>query len=262
MKLVLWDFDWSLINENSDYYVVQELGDPHTIEMQKNYDRHAKTFTVLMREVFNDMCIRLGRTQEDFEKCLSKIPVFDENLGVIKSLHAHGVVQEVVSDANAYLIDTVLKSYNVRGAISTIRSHRAEWIEDEGSNGAECLYVSQLHGEDQPAHNCDVCPRHLCKGVVVQKSLESAQQREDSDCISHIAYVGDGYGDFCALRQILRYAQEKKGVKIALCIRKGYPLEKVVQQKAQLLPPRADRHFQFWENGRELSSILSNHVLA
>jgi hypothetical protein len=90
--LVLWDFDWSLINQNSDFWPVAQLfGDVYATELSPKWrDMKAEmgmSHCLFQDEVtFKELFTTYGKTREEYQDVLKGIPVFDENLMIIKSL--------------------------------------------------------------------------------------------------------------------------------------------------------------------------------
>ncbi len=92
--LVIWDFDWSLINENSDYYPNERLlKDQSALDgktLWATLDKESIGFTTYMdRYVWKAMFLDEKISRKTFEKSLSQIPVYPSNLSIVKSLHKH-----------------------------------------------------------------------------------------------------------------------------------------------------------------------------
>ena len=91
--LVVWDFDWSLVNENSDTFVLRELAPALTDEMKQLQAERPAIFgkgkwTALMDHLLTKLGEEhmVGRRQ--IEHCLEGIPVFVEVIQVVRELAA------------------------------------------------------------------------------------------------------------------------------------------------------------------------------
>lgn len=83
-RTVIWDFDWSLINENTDTWVfLQQPGGDKEWEHLKERQRQGVQWTRLMDEMLQRHCER-GRTVADLVVALQGIPVFPEHIEAVK----------------------------------------------------------------------------------------------------------------------------------------------------------------------------------
>lgn len=183
--LVVWDFDWSLIDANSDTHVVQDLDlSGSTWEKLKSKDADgALGWTQLM-----DWCVgelhALGITPGDIAASMASMPILEGARGAVAAAQAAGATQRILSDANQVYISTFLAPRpELAGAISSVETNGAAYGEDGR------LSITPHQPADAP-HGCDLCPPNLCKGAVLSRWLEAAAPRT---CV----YIGDGQGDFC-----------------------------------------------------------------
>ncbi|GKC91202.1 thiamine phosphate phosphatase-like protein, partial [Tanacetum coccineum] len=94
----------------------------------------------------------------------------------------------VLSDANQFFIETILKKHRVYDCFSKIIT--SPTVVDKEDR----LRIFPYHGSEVPPHGCDLCPPNLCKGIVVKQMQDSTS--EDVKKLV-IIYIGDGGGDFC-----------------------------------------------------------------
>ncbi|OLP97057.1 Inorganic pyrophosphatase 3 [Symbiodinium microadriaticum] len=159
-RLLVWDYDWSLINTNSDTFVVEKLRP----ELMARFDSPCSGgWTALMDRQM-------------------KVPVFEENLLAVRRAAEAEAAQIVLSDANTVFIEAFLQSAGLRSCFSEIITNAAEF------NSDGCLRVRPFH--EGPPHGCPLCPDNLCKGLVLRRLLADYQPQR-------VLYVGDGGGDFC-----------------------------------------------------------------
>lgn len=232
--VLVFDYDWSLINENSDTYLFQQLHadaaehlrsiataperrgdwtacvDEALVRMQTPASKDAApaaasasaSASANTREsTLSDEASRAGEAAAGataaasgepspavgvarIKECLARVPVLDGMLDALRLAAARpDCAVLLVSDANDVFIDVFLEHHGLRGAVAGVETNVA-YTDDAGR-----LRV-RAHVDAASPHACDLCPKNLCKGAVLDRLglLASAKQ---------IVYVGDGGGDFC-----------------------------------------------------------------
>eukprot|EP00927_Polykrikos_kofoidii_P071504 TRINITY_DN67769_c0_g1_i1.p1 TRINITY_DN67769_c0_g1~~TRINITY_DN67769_c0_g1_i1.p1 ORF type:complete len:292 (+),score=39.04 TRINITY_DN67769_c0_g1_i1:51-926(+) len=179
VTLVVWDYDWSLINTNSDTYVVEELCP--ALEERFNDRLAASAWTRLMDSLMAALFER-GVSREALAQCVENVPIYPGCLEAIRVCGTAGVEQVVLSDANTFFIEACLQRLGIRNHFSQVISNFGEF-DDKGR-----LHITEF-SRGVP-HGCPLCPPNLCKGAVLEQLR--ASKRPD-----RIIYVGDGGGDFC-----------------------------------------------------------------
>ncbi|KAL4855681.1 putative phosphatase phospho2 [Chlorella vulgaris] len=162
--LLAWDFDWSLVEENSD-----------TFEAAR----------------------QLGRTQADVEAALHATPLHSALADLLHACLAavgnQAVDIVVLSDANTVYIDTILSYRGLRHLVREVHTNPAGW------DASGTLRVQPYHASP---HGCSHrCPANLCKGKVLQEYL--GRRRAEGQQYSRVLYVGDGRNDFCPAQLLL-----------------------------------------------------------
>ena len=182
--LVVWDFDWSLINENSDTYVLEQVDAQVASRMEKKLldEGSGIGWTQLMDWSVGELH-KAGHTPQAIRKALVGIPVLGGALAAFDAAKAAGAQQRILSDANSVYISTILEARGLSDAVPVVVTNPAAF-DDEGR-----LHIKPLVPKELP-HACPRCPPNLCKGAVLESWLEELRPRR---CI----YVGDGGGDFC-----------------------------------------------------------------
>ena len=159
--LVVWDFDWSLVNENSDTYVVQQLRPAVWASVAALRTSRPEAFgdgkwTALMAEALRRLHAADVRGV-DIRGVLGTIPCFPETVATVQAIAARGWTQAILSDANTEYVAAVL---DARG----IGHHFARIVTNPAAYDAEgCLCVRPRQSPDAP-HACGRCPENLCKG--------------------------------------------------------------------------------------------------
>ncbi|CAG9466296.1 unnamed protein product [Pedinophyceae sp. YPF-701] len=155
--LVVWDFDWSMIEENSDTFVLRLLG---TEELFRENQR-SMPWTALMDHVFSAATSDTGlnRNPDDVFAACAQIPMAHGVPFAIRSLHARGATQCIISDANEVFIDMILEHLGLRDAIYEIHTNHAHFCATGKSrrlaDGAPQPARSAAHVlRVQPYHGC------------------------------------------------------------------------------------------------------------
>lgn len=184
-NLVVWDYDWSMIDTNSDTFVVQQLRP----ELMDCFRDPCASWTALMDSQMGRLFER-GVGRDELVSCVAAVPAHAGCLGAIRLCgEAFGddgqgtsVVQMILSDANTVFIEAFLERQALRGLFREVITNPAEF-DAEGR-----LRVSPYHSG--APHGCPLCPSNLCKGAVLERVRTALAP-------DRVVYVGDGGGDFC-----------------------------------------------------------------
>lgn len=182
---VFWDFDWSLVNENTDTWVVKQLAP----ELEEAFKHRQMGWTDIMAQQMIGLHEK-GHTEGGIAQCLRELPVDPNMVETVKLLRSAGVEQIIISDSNTFFIDTILQHHGIRDAFSRINTNGGVFTE------AGVLCVTPHHpptSTGMPPHECPLCPPNLCKGSVFDSQREGAVK---------VIYIGDGGGDFCATTKL------------------------------------------------------------
>lgn len=227
--IVCWDFDWSLVNENTDHYVQQKL---------YSKDKYARILPDLMQKaasegvtVFTDYQDEYGWPKlfkdfkldsKSFAAALADLPIFAQNLKILKAINQHSdrnncglstfaINQYILSNANQVLIDVVLDANNLKGTFKNDQIWTNPGWYDQNTG---ILRVARYHNElkegtsngddSEPMnpHHCDLCDANLCKGMVLNQELLPRHQRRGHCFTNKVIYIGDGGNDFCAVQSL------------------------------------------------------------
>ncbi|KAF9343523.1 hypothetical protein BGX34_006654, partial [Mortierella sp. NVP85] len=181
-RLVVFDFDWTLIEADSDYWVMQKL-DADLAKAQEDLVGVVQ-WTDLQDQLLGQLHNR-GVTRQDLEKTLQKIPFTQEMITALRLMKSQGAELCILSDANTFYIDTILKAFGIDHLFSKIITNPAHF-DDQGR-----LRVARFHGLDQEPHRCPMpCHANLCKGRELQKLI-------DAQPWDQVIYMGDSTNDFC-----------------------------------------------------------------
>jgi pyridoxal phosphate phosphatase PHOSPHO2 len=243
---VIFDFDNSLINENSDTYVIEKLtpiltaenGNKQSVLSAVTMECGPKKWTQTMNRMIELMMSKNGFnvTLDAFKSCLRTIPLFEENIQLVKELHALGVQLVIVSDANDVYIKEILEEHNIYNLFDIIITNGSEFR--DGILKIIPYTTPEIHG-------CSQCPDNICKRKVLADLF--GQNKINSN--NKIIYVGDGRNDFCPSAFLLEnFANDGY-----ICARTGFTL-------ANMLRPSANPHVCEWKNGKDLYECVMNLV--
>ncbi|ETV96630.1 hypothetical protein H310_10324 [Aphanomyces invadans] len=226
--LVVLDYDWSLINDNSDTYIFQQVQPPLVGAL-----RQLSSAGVQWTQAVDQTLAKLECTKETLIDVVAHIPVQDGMLDAVHLAHERGWDVVIVSDANTVFIDSFLALHNLTSIIPRVFTNPSSF---QGNT----LHVTPYHPLDQPPHGCPRCPTNMCKGSIV-KHIKAAT------ACSKILYVGDGGGDYCPVATELT----SKDVVFA---RDGYELLRRIHQhpvQATVVP---------WNTGFDILAGFRAHL--
>uniref|UniRef100_A0A2C9JMV3 Pyridoxal phosphate phosphatase PHOSPHO2 n=1 Tax=Biomphalaria glabrata TaxID=6526 RepID=A0A2C9JMV3_BIOGL len=182
--LLVFDFDHSLIDENSDTYICK-LAPGGTLpdEIKELYKEDG--WTEYMAEIFKFLHSN-GCTKETLISCLSEIPLTEG----MKELLSYTKATEncdhiIISDANSVFIEHILKHHDIFNVIDQVFTNPAQFNQDD------CLELQPYHFQDW----CTLSTKNLCKGHILKTFL--TDQTDRGVFYRHIIYVGDGHNDLC-----------------------------------------------------------------
>ncbi|KAG9456558.1 hypothetical protein H6P81_001066 [Aristolochia fimbriata] len=181
--IVVFDFDKTIIECDSDEWVLEALGATHLFNQLRPTMPWNRLMDTMMTELHSQ-----GKTIEDIAECLKSIPLHPRLVAAIKSAYALGCELRIVSDANVFFIETILKHHGLFDCFSEINTNPS-FIEEDGK-----LRIFPFHDFSVSSHGCstfDLCPPNMCKGRIMERILVSLETKK------RIIYLGDGKGDYC-----------------------------------------------------------------
>ncbi|XP_048227610.1 thiamine phosphate phosphatase-like protein [Ricinus communis] len=228
--VVVFDFDKTLIDCDSDNWVVEQLGVDDTF-------LHLLP-TLPWNSLMDQMMIEIHsrkKTIQDIAECLRQVPLHPRIISAIQSAHASGFDLRIVSDANTFFIETILKHYGLMDCFSEIYTNPT-YVDTE-----ERLRISQYHDPRTSSHGCTICPPNMCKGIVMDRIRASVSAEGGK---KRFIYVGDGSPDFCAT---LKLKEEE-----FVMPRKDFPLWEFICSNKNLIKAKILE----WSDGEELGTRL------
>ncbi|KAJ0751654.1 putative inorganic diphosphatase [Helianthus annuus] len=183
--MIIWDFDRTIITEDCDRWVVLET------DLTKLFHRVRVSLDwIQIIDRMMDALHAQGKTINDFVDRLDKFTIDPQMISAIRSAHELGCEMKVLSNANQFFIETILKNNGVFECFSGIISNPTV-VDEEGR-----LRILPYNGRHFFPHGCKHCPPNLCKGIVIDKIRESDTKKRG------IIYIGDGKDDFCPVMKL------------------------------------------------------------
>lgn len=226
--IVIFDFDCTVIDVDSDNWVAEELGVTPLFDSLRAQMPWNDMMDALMEAVHKQ-----GKSISDIERSLHSVPLQPEKISAIKAAHALGCELRILSDANAFFIKTILDKYEVSHLFTQIHTNPA-YVDNCGR-----LHIGPFHPKSETPHGCELCPPNMCKGRVIDE-IRAMNPPE----ANRIIYAGDGRGDYCPSLML----------SVGDCIlpREGYPLRELLNEnmgkvKASVYP---------WNTAKEMEDVL------
>ncbi|XP_048201231.1 pyridoxal phosphate phosphatase PHOSPHO2 [Perognathus longimembris pacificus] len=239
MKILLvFDFDNTIIDDNSDTWIVQCAPDQKLpIELQDSYQNGF--WTEFMGRVFKYLGNE-GIGEDEMKSTMISMPFTPGVVELFNFIRENKNTFDciIISDSNSVFIDWILEAANFHDVFDNVFTNPAAF----DSNGH--LTVENYH-----AHSCDRCPKNLCKNVVLVEFVD--KQLKQGVNYTRIVYVGDGGNDLCPVTFL-----KKNDVAMP---RKGYTLHKTLSKMTQNLQP-IESSVVVWSSGVEIISHLQSLI--
>ncbi|KAG0278187.1 hypothetical protein BGZ95_004500 [Linnemannia exigua] len=251
--LACFDFDWSLIDTDSDRFVIEYLSPV----LRHKLDTSPMQWTDLQNECLKEYHDQGGSGQK-IRESLTKIPLDSKMIQACQLLHSKGWVLAIISDANQVYIEGILEHYGIKNLFSAIITNPAFWdVQDR-------LHIQRLIPADGTPHGCPtgVCSLNICKGQEVDKLLLNLNSGTTGSTVIasldkaaaplRMLYVGDGRNDYCpALRM--------NSSEDIYFVRKGRSLEKYLNKaESPEIQKAILSRIVYWDRAGEILSELQS----
>ncbi|KAJ0410736.1 hypothetical protein ATCC90586_006839 [Pythium insidiosum] len=192
--LLIFDFDWSLVNEDSDGFVTSQLWPTaerdapeffHTFAREADQPQEEIDVpTVFTRFLEKMVEHKPDLSREDIYSAIQRIPVQPRMVDAVRAaVRDHDARVAIVSNANTVYVNTWLKHHDLQHVIQDVVTNPADF--DKSSS------VLRVRPHCSEGHNCPWCPVNMCKGRIVEELRRRYAPSE------RVIYVGDGGNDFC-----------------------------------------------------------------
>ncbi|KAJ6815865.1 inorganic pyrophosphatase 1-like [Iris pallida] len=236
--VVVFDFDKTIIDVDSDNWVVDNLGAADLFQRLLPTMPWNTLMDVMMKELHSR-----GKTIEDIKEVLKRAPLDPHVISTIKQLYALGCDLRVVSDANMFFIETILKYHGVLGCFSEINTNPS-YVDEQGK-----LRIFPYHEFTISSHGCSLCPPNMCKGMIIERML--AELGGEGTKKKQLIYLGDGKGDYCPSLKL------REGD--IVMPRKNYPVWELITTNIKLIRAQVHEWSDFEEQQRILFKLIHHH---
>ncbi|CAL0326048.1 unnamed protein product [Lupinus luteus] len=227
--VVVFDFDKTIVECDSDNWVIDELGFTDLFNQLLPTMPWNSLMDRMMMELHSQ-----GITIEEIEKVLHRIPIHPRIIPALKSAHALGCDLRIVSDANLFFIEAILKHLGIREYFSEINTNPG-YVNEEGR-----LRILPYHDFYKSQHGCNLCPPNMCKGLIIDRIQDSISNEDEKRFI----YLGDGAGDYCPSLRL----KERD----FMMPRKNFPVWDLICKN----PLKLKAEIHGWSDGEEQEQVL------
>lgn len=247
--LFIWDFDRTVILDDTDYASVHSLY-PSLIQThlhnRQRVRRHG--WLTVMNDAFNVLFEQGYAASDIISAAAANTNLPAATASAIRSIsETNNASSVIVSDSNTLFINECL----LRNGLSP-SAHFADEIHTnvahiDVNKKLKVSPYTHVYGE----HTCKTCPSNLCKGQVSQEIIaKKVHQHHSSRQSFRVVYIGDGTNDFCAVRSLHGGLDDK------VLYRKGYALGQLINDGHSL--PSSDNNITClpWEDAQQLEQSI------
>ncbi|KAG8985125.1 hypothetical protein FRB93_006077 [Tulasnella sp. JGI-2019a] len=207
-QLIIFDFDWSMADQDTDRWVLEVLSSRLRRKMQDL--REEIQWTDLVAQSMVELH-QEGRTKQEVLDALRIMPFHPAMVRAVKSLKARPSPQTTflcLSNSNQVYIDTILEARGLTDLFDEIVTNPATWTDDG------LLQVRRRVDPSAKQHSCQVgCSPNMCKGEELDAYLA---RKGGLEAFDKLVYIGDGSNDFCPIlhlrEQDLSLARVQRGL--------------------------------------------------
>ncbi|GFS27147.1 pyridoxal phosphate phosphatase PHOSPHO2 [Elysia marginata] len=242
--LLAFDFDHTLIDANSDVYIIKLA--PNGELPAEIKDLYKDTGWIeYMGQIFKYLH-KNGSKQSDILSCMSEIPLTEGMRELLDFTSKAGCFEHIIiSDSNSVFINHILATHSLSVVMAGIFTNPAEF------NDAGCLTLQGYHSQDW----CSLSTVNMCKGHILKNFID--MKRKSGIEYASVLYVGDGYNDLCPSLELRPqdFVFPRVGFKLHKLITKMSKENKPVDMSA--LTARIKQ----WESGLDILETVKSFSL-
>ncbi|KAF7239685.1 Phosphoethanolamine/phosphocholine phosphatase [Varanus komodoensis] len=235
--LLVFDFDETIVNENSDDSVLQVAPDktlPESLRQTFQEGSYNKYMQHVLRYL-GDQGVKMA----DFKAVYEKIPLSPGMRDLLQYLAKQQAHFEIIliSDANMFGIECALKAAGAYSLFRKIFSNPSSF------DKRGYFTLGPYH-----SHSCPRCPANMCKHKILTEYL--AERAQEGTRFERVFYVGDGANDFCP-------STAMKSSDVAFP-RKGYPMHQLILEMEKTQPGTYQATVVPWDSAAEVCCYLQD----
>ncbi|XP_053121647.1 phosphoethanolamine/phosphocholine phosphatase isoform X2 [Hemicordylus capensis] len=233
--LLIFDFDETIVNENSDDSIIHALPGKQLPESIRQTYREG-FYNDYMQGVLKYMGDQ-GVKMTDFKAIYEKIPLSPGMRDLFQFLSKQQDLFEIIliSDANMFGIECALKAARAYSLFRKIFSNPSSF------DKRGYFTLGPYH-----SHSCPRCPANMCKRKILTEYL--AERAQEGARFERVFYIGDGANDFCP-------SVAMKATDVAFP-RKGYPMHQLTLEMEKNQPGAYQAAVVPWDSAVEVCSYL------
>lgn len=236
-KLFIWDFDKTVVLDDTDLNAVQTLA-PHVVHSHLHNEERVRRdgWTNVMNDAFSTL-LSLGHTPQEIISAAARSHFPQATTNTLRSVAASpDSANAIISDSNSAFIQACLARADAT-PLFTAGIHT-----NPATISSSSLRVTPYSVAHDSPHHCTTCPTNLCKGNVMEAVLTKYSPRPT------IIYIGDGLNDFCPVRRLVKTD--------IVMYRSGFTLERLIRQNRMSLAAKT-----FVWSTPEMLNELVNSIL-
>ncbi|KAH0626760.1 hypothetical protein JD844_001939 [Phrynosoma platyrhinos] len=236
-NLLVFDFDETIVNENSDESILQAAPGKQLPESVRQTFREG-FYNEYMQGVLKYMGDQ-GVKMADFKAVYEKIPLSPGMRDLFQFLSKQQDHFEIIliSDANMFGIECALRAAGAYSLFRKIFSNPSSF------DKRGYLTLGPYH-----SHNCSRCPANMCKHKILTEYL--AERAREKARFERVFYVGDGANDFCPST-----ALTSSDVAFP---RKNYPMHQLILEVEKNQPGTYQATVVAWDSAIEVCCYLQD----
>ncbi|XP_052245415.1 pyridoxal phosphate phosphatase PHOSPHO2-like isoform X2 [Dreissena polymorpha] len=178
--LVAFDFDHTLVDENSDIEIIK-LCPGGKVPADLKHQWKKTGWIPYMGAIF-EYLHENSVTESDMKNIIANIPFTPGMSDLLEYLRNSCFEVIIISDSNSVFINTALEQKGFKDVVDKVYTNPAHYDE----NGL--LKIAFYHFQDW----CDLSTENMCKGHILEEHI-----RQSDSKYRYVLYVGDGINDFC-----------------------------------------------------------------
>lgn len=240
-KLAAFDFDLTIVDENTDTEIV-DLLPPEMVddEVKKLYKLYG--WTAYMQEIFK-IVHSINIRERVIKNKIDEIPEVNGISDLLKFLKENNYDVIIISDSNSYFINSWLCYHKLNENVDAVFTNSAYFLD----NGL--LKIEPFEHQTE----CKLSASNMCKGNILDKFVQA--QCSNNINYSQIIYVGDGSNDFCPMLRLKEkdIAFPRAGFSCIRKIRKQKKARKYSKNnvKASVVP---------WKDANDILNKIRNDI--
>lgn len=236
--LFIWDFDKTLVLDDTDLTAVQTLDARVVASHLHNVDLvDRQGWTQVMNKAFA-VLVTSGHSPSEIVKAATSVRLPRETANAIRQIAATSHAENaIVSDSNSLFIHECLSRHALPHHLFTAGIHTNPAYVDHSR-----LLVTPYTVAHGIEHCCQRCPPNICKGDITDSIIENYSPRPT------VVYIGDGYNDFCPVRRL--------SMEDTVLYRSGFSLERLINRHPTELRVQGIS----WESPKDLHRFILNKL--